>query len=249
MENIIKVSVITPAYNCADFILETINSVKNQTFSNWEMIIIDDNSTDNTIDIINKAISNDKRIKLLSLKENLGAGVARNKGIEIANGRYIAFLDSDDRWVSEKLEKQIGFMENNDYSFSFTSYKQIEEESKKEIKIIESKKVVTYKKALFNNPIGCLTVIYDTMLLGKIYMPNIKKRQDYALWLKILKKTDGYGLNEVLAMYTIRKNSISYNKYNLIKYQWKVYREIEGFSTIKSFYYLCIIIINKIIKG
>ncbi|MBP2833267.1 glycosyltransferase family 2 protein [Aquimarina sp. U1-2] len=243
-----KVSIITPVYNSEKFLRETIDSVIAQTFEDWEMILIDDRSTDNSWGIIDECRVKDHRIKSYKLNKNSGAGVARNKAIRLAKGRFIAFLDSDDMWHPEKLQKQLDFMQSNNFAFSFTSYRQIDEEGN-EIRIIKSKKRVTYKEALFDNPIGCLSAMYDAEVLGKQYMPTIRKRQDYALWLKILKLTTAHGLNEVLAYYRVRKDSISSNKVNLIKYQWRLYREIEGFSKIKSLFYLLNVVINKIIKN
>jgi len=242
------VSIITPTYNAAEYVALMIESVQSQSYSQYEHLIIDDCSSDNTLEIVQQYINKDNRIKLIRLKQNEGAGFARNKGIEEAINRYIAFLDSDDIWHPEKLEKQIKFMTSNNYAFTFTSYDQIDEDGKKKNKNVYTKERVTYKKALFDNPIGCLTVMYDSLLLGKQYMPTIRKRQDYALWLKILKTTDGFGLNEILSSYRVRKNSISSNKLYLIKHQWRLYRTIEGFSVVKSMFYLFLIIINKIIK-
>jgi len=233
------VSIITPLYNSEKFISETIESVLSQKYNNWEMIIVDDCSTDGGVEIVKDYKRNDERIKLIQLDKNSGAAIARNKAIEYAKGRFIAFLDSDDLWHPNKLKKQIDFMIINDYEFTYTGYQKITEKGQILDKYVSVKKKLSYKKALYSNYIGCLTVVYDRKKLGKIYMPLIKKRQDYALWLKILKIIKfGYGLDENLAYYRLRDNSMSSNKINLIKYHWKLYRDIEELSVLKSLYYL-----------
>jgi len=243
------VSIITPLYNGEKYIEETIKSVQNQTYKNWEMLIADDQSSDGGADIVRVYAENDQRIKLISLEKNGGAAVARNTAISQANGKYIAFLDSDDLWESQKLEKQIKFMQENKYEFTFTKYRQIKEDGNKTKKYISVPSNLTYRQALLKNPIGCLTVMYDVEKLGKIYMPMIENREDYGLWLKILKSgVVGHGLNECLAYYRLRKNSLSSKKLKLIKYQWKLYRKIENLNVFQSFFYLCMIIIQKVFK-
>jgi len=231
-------SIITPSYNSARFIDIMIKSVLNQTYKNWELIIVDDCSRDSSIEIIESYAKQDSRIHLITLENNSGPAIARNIAIEKAQGKYIAFLDSDDIWISNKLEKQINFMESKQISFSFSSYQIINEDGKylKTFYIKESK--INYFDLLKTNSIGCLTAIYNQHTLGKIYMPIIKKRQDYGLWLKILKKIDyAYGIQEPLAKYRIHKNSISANKLKASQYQWKIYREVEKFNILKSIYY------------
>tara|TARA_R110002020_G_scaffold336426_4_gene551804 strand:+ start:73085 stop:73828 length:744 start_codon:yes stop_codon:yes gene_type:complete len=240
------VSIITPVYNSDKFLANNIASVQAQTYSNWEHILVDDCSTDNSADIILEYASKDSRIKYIKLQKNSGAGIARNTAIKAAKGKYIAFLDSDDLWHPEKLHMQIGFMEANNYHFSFTDYDMVNEAGQKISKLIKAKPVVTYKTALYKNPIGCLTVIFDVDFFGKQFMPAIRKRQDYALWLKLLKKTNGYGLGECLSSYRIGNDSISSNKFNLLKYEWKIYREEEGLSFFKSCFYLISAIFMKL---
>jgi glycosyltransferase involved in cell wall biosynthesis len=241
------VSVITPSYNSEKFISKTILSVLNQSFLNLEMIIADDRSTDKTISIIEEFIKKDKRIRLIKLETNGGPGKARNAAISKAKGDYIAFLDSDDTWHKRKIELQLKFMQENDYLFSFTSYLKVNDKGKVEEKI-NAKSKVTYKTALYKNPIGCLTAMYSRKELGTMYFPEIRKRQDYALWLKILKKTPAYGLNEYLSNYTNRSNSISSNKWNLIRYEWNIYRKEEKLSLISSSFYLTTAIILRILR-
>ncbi|ACM93540.1 teichuronic acid biosynthesis [Nautilia profundicola AmH] len=231
------VSIITPSYNSEKFISKTIVSVLNQTYRNLEMIIVDDCSPDNSNEIIEEYIKKDKRIKLIKLDKNSGPAVARNTAIKEAKGRYIAFLDADDLWIPEKLERQINFMKENDLSFTYSAYDLIDENDNNIGDFIPPKEI-DYKSLLKTNPIGCLTAIYDAKKLGKIYMPNILKRQDYGLWLKILKQIESTkGMQEKLAIYRIRKNSVSSNKLKAAKYQWKIYREVEKLNIFQSIYY------------
>ena len=235
MTNFGLVSIITPSYNSAVFIGETIESILAQTYTNWELLITDDCSTDNTNDIISQYIQKDNRIKFFKLEKNSGAGVARNNSIKEAKGRFLAFCDSDDCWYPEKLEKQLAFMVNNNYEFTCTSYDIYNEISNVKVGYIKCKKKITYWNLLKDNSIGCLTSIYDTSRIGKIYMPTIRKRQDWGLWLTIIKKTKTvYGLQETLAKYRIRENSISSNKIAMLKYNYKLYKDVEGFSSFSS---------------
>ncbi|TDQ32768.1 glycosyltransferase family 2 protein [Zeaxanthinibacter enoshimensis] len=240
------VSVITPVHNSEKFIRQCVESVQNQFYKEWEHILVDDCSEDRSVEIIQEYARKDQRIRLIQLDQNSGAGVARNKGIAEAKGSYIAFLDSDDQWYPEKLEKQITFMQNNKYHFSFTSYDTIDEKGNKLGQLFKARQRVTYNTALFKNPIGCLTAMYDVNFFGKQYMPEIRKRQDYALWLKLLKKADGYGLQEVLSSYRHTSNSISSGKIGLLKYEWKIYREIEGLSFLQSSFYLLSAVFMKL---
>jgi len=234
----IQVSIIMPSYNSEQFISKTIDSVLSQTYQNWEMIIVDDVSPDNSNDIIEGYIKKDSRIKLIKLKQNSGPAIARNYAIKEAKGRYISFLDSDDLWLPDKLFSQITFMQEHDIALSYTSYYHIEEESEKIINQIYALNKVNYSELLKKNIIGCFTAIYDTEKLGKVYMPDIRKRQDYALWLAILKKVPfAYGLDEMLGYYRVRTNSVSSNKILSSKYNWKVYREIEKLPLYKAIYY------------
>jgi len=234
------VSIITPMYNSEKFIDLTIQSVQSQTYQNWEMIIVDDASTDRSIEIVKKIMSNEPRLQLKQLADNLGPAHTRNNGIKIAKGQFLAFLDSDDLWHKDKLEKQIKFMQKNEYAFTFTSYEKIDEKGNKIGNILPFKGQVTYHDLLKSNHIGCLTAMIDLKILGyKMYMPDIKKRQDQGLWLEILKEIDkAYCLYKVLGKYRIRKDSISINKIANIKFQWQLYRELEKLSIIQSFYYM-----------
>lgn len=234
------VSVIMPTYNCGKYIGETIETVKNQTYKNWELIIVDDCSKDNTEEIVNKYINSDNRIKYYKFKSNQGAAKARTKAMEMANGNYMAFLDSDDLWNREKLEKQLEFMKKNHYNFTCTEYEQIDENGKKMNRIIKTKVKANYNRILLDCPVGNSTVMYNVNALGKFKVPNIRKRNDDALWLQILKKEQYiYGMNEVLMKYRIRSNSISSNKLDLIKYHWQLYRKIEHLSLVRSVFHVC----------
>jgi len=189
------VSIITPTYNSERFIAQTIESVINQSYTNWEMLITDDCSNDNTIDIVKFYQSKDSRIKLFKLEKNHGAGVARNHSLKNAKGRYVAFCDADDQWKKNKLELQLKFMEENNLEFSYSDYEVIDENGNF-LRNVKCPKKLTYKKLLRNNYVGCLTAIYDTKFLGKLMMSKIRKRQDWVLWLNIMKKIESTrGLN------------------------------------------------------
>ncbi|AKA34991.1 glycosyltransferase family 2 protein [Flagellimonas lutaonensis] len=232
------VSIITPIFNSEKYIEQCIASVIKQTHTNWEHLVIDDCSSDSGPLKVKETAKNEKRLKYIRLTKNSGAGIARNKGISLARGKYVAFLDSDDIWHPEKLEKQLKFMIDNDYCFTFTSYGFIDVQGKKIEGEMRAKHTVTYQKALYKNPIGCLTAVYNVEKLGKVFMPEIRKRQDFALWLKLLKKTNAYGLQECLAFYRKGNESISSNKLKLIPYEWKIYRKEEGLSFFESLFYL-----------
>ena len=202
------------------------------------MIIVDDISLDSSNEIIEEFIKKDSRIKLIKLEKNSGPAVARNKAIEEAKGRYIALLDSDDLWHPEKLSKQITFMQENEIALSYTRYYSVEEESGEIIDQTNIPEKVDYNELLKQNIIGCLTAVYDTKKLGKVYMPEIQKRQDFALWLDILKRVPyAHGIEEPLAYYRVRKTSVSSNKLLASTYNWKLYREIEKLPWYKAIYY------------
>ncbi|HGS4462854.1 TPA: glycosyltransferase family 2 protein [Vibrio metschnikovii] len=244
-----KISVITPSFNSCDFIGNTIESVINQTLVSWEMIIVDDCSTDNSVSVTKSYIEKDPRIKLIQLKENSGAAVARNTAIEAAQGRYIAFLDSDDLWLPDKLEKQLAFMQQNDIAFSFSAYHKIDEEGVNIGKVDVPDKI-TYHQLLKCCVIGCLTAMYDTEKIGKVYMPLIRKRQDFGLWLRILKKCDmAYGIDQSLAKYRVRNGSISSNKLKAAQYNWKLYREVEKLNLFQALYYFMHYAINGVLRS
>jgi glycosyltransferase involved in cell wall biosynthesis len=243
------VSIVTPLYNTRDHISDTIKSVLSQTYTNWELLIIDDCSTDGSYELAKEFEKQENRVKIHKLPQHSGPAIARNKGIEMAKGEYIAFLDSDDIWLSEKLEKQIQFMKDNNYILSYSYYDLVDEKGETLGKTISPPLKLGYKDLLKSNFIGCLTAIYDADKIGKIYMPLIYKRQDYGLWLKILKKeVAAYCIPESLALYRDNTKSISSNKLNLIKYNWKLFREVEKLPVLKSLYYLGCNIHYKLFK-
>lgn len=230
------VSIITPSYNCAKFVEETIESVLLQTYTNWELLFLDDCSTDNTKEIVAKYAEKDLRIKYECNAKNSGAAITRNNALRRAKGKWIAFLDSDDLWLPEKLEKQIEFMKSNNYYFSYTRYCEINEQSEEIGRAISGPKCIT-KIGMFSFcwP-GCLTVMYDCEHIGLIQIADIKKNNDYAMWLKVCKKADAYLLDEPLAKYRRgRTGSISTHGYTtLIKWHYKLFRESEQFGIVAS---------------
>jgi teichuronic acid biosynthesis glycosyltransferase TuaG len=234
------VSIITPAYNCTKFLPETVKSAQAQTYTNWEMLIVDDCSTDDTVEMIKKLSAEDSRIRLLQLPENSGTAMARNLGMANAQGEYIAFLDSDDLWHPDKLQKQIEFMTANDYPFCCTHYQHIFEDGQPTGKVVYCQPKANYNRVLLDNPVGNSTVIFNRGKLGDFEVPNIRKRNDYALWLKMLRSTPYiYGIDEVLASYRINSNSISRNKLSLVKYQWHLYRKIEHINVFRAAFHVC----------
>jgi teichuronic acid biosynthesis glycosyltransferase TuaG len=201
------------------------------------MIIVDDCSNDNSRDIISELTAKDERLKSIFLEENVGAAEARNVAIKQARGKYIAFLDSDDIWVVNKLEKQIAFMNDNDIAFSFTSYQPISEDGKTKYSVITAPDKMSYHSYLKNTIIGCLTVIIDKEKTGDFQMPNIRSSHDMALWLLIMKRGfSAYGLNEKLAYYRIVSTSNTSKKWKAVKEVWDVYRKVEKLNIIYSAY-------------
>ena len=234
------VSVITPTYNCGAYIAETIESIQRQTYSNWEMIIVDDCSTDDTKTVVEGFMKADHRVKYYCLEQNSGAAVARTKAMELAQGEFMAFCDSDDLWVPEKLEKQLEFMQKNNYAFSCTAYLQIDENGKSLDRVIKTVEKTDYNRLLLDCPVGNSSVMYNVGVMGKFEVPNIRKRNDDALWLQMLKKEKYiWGMPDVLMQYRIRSNSISSNKLKVVKYHWILYREIEHLSIPRSVFHIC----------
>lgn len=228
-----------PSYNCSDYILETIESVQAQTYGNWELIIVDDCSTDTTRDILKAKSEEDKRIIYHQLDVNSGAAIARTTAMQLANGSYMAFLDSDDLWKKDKLEKQLAFMKTYNYNFTSTSYQKINSKGVPYGKVIQSIDRVNYNRLLLDCPVGNSSIMYNVKALGKFKVPNIRKRNDDALWLKILKKEKYiYGLPKVLMYYRIRDNSLSRNKLSLVKYHWILYRKIEHLPIWRSIFHI-----------
>jgi len=229
------VSVITPTYNSEKFIAETIDSILGQSYENLELILIDDASIDNTREILSNYEKADHRIVLMLLEKNNGSGIARNKGIEMATGKYLAFVDSDDFWHKDKLKHQVEFMKNHGHSFTYTKYAYINESGG----LIKSSNIAPnsckYFRLLIQNCIGCSTVMIDIGELGKEYMPDMRNRQDWALWLKYIRKSNrAYGLKEPYTNYRMKKGSISSKKFKLFKFHWQIYSRIEKYSILTS---------------
>lgn len=230
------VSIITPSYNTAQYIGETIQCVLNQTYTNWEMIIIDDCSTDDTDKVISSF--DDKRIFYFKNEVNSGAAISRNCALLKARGRWIAFLDSDDLWLPNKLEKQINFMKKNHYSFSCTYCELIDASSKDLKKISKSPLHITKTAMYYYCWPGCLTVMYDVQIIGLIQIENLKRNNDYAMWLKVVKKTDCYCLPEILSKYRVRNNSISHTKLSKLIYShYILFRKAEKKSPLIALLY------------
>ena len=243
------VSIITSAYNAAAYIVETIESVLAQTYPNWEMLIVNDCSQDNTAEIVQSYAAKDKRIKIINLKQNSGVSVARNTAIQNAKGRYIAFLDSDDLWKKEKLQKQIEFMQQNGYAFTYTSYEHFKEVKENIQNQVQIPKSLNYKQALKGNKIGCLTVMLDRKQIANIHFTT-QKHEDYILWLNILKQgITAYGMQESLALYrTGNSKSVSSNKLQSALWTWNVYRNSQRLSVVKSMYYMWFYVVSGLRK-
>ncbi len=233
------VSIITPTFNSSKFITVTINSVLKQTYKNWELILIDDASTDNTSEIISKCTIKDSRIKIIQLKQNGGAAEARNYGIKHAKGKYLAFLDSDDCWLPEKIEKQLQFMKANNIYFSYTDYFRKIENTGSENVFCALKDNIYYKDIIKFNYIACSTVMINIENSGKKYMPNITTRHDWGLWIDYIRETGlAKRLPIPLTCYLVRKGSLSSKKLKLIKYHWFIYNKHLKFNTLKAFLFL-----------
>lgn len=230
MSRAAAVSIIMPSYNTARFLRATVQSVLAQTFADWELLVVDDHSTDNSMDILRDCASREPRMQLLALGQRLGPAGARNAAIAAARGSYFAFLDSDDLWLPQKLERQIAFMQEASSPLSFTAYHKIHEDDSLG-GLVNVPSTVDYDALLYSNCIGCSTAIYDAAHLGKTFFPDIARRQDHGLWLKILRKGHrAHGLNDPLTLYRVRKQSVSSNKLVAAAYQWRLYRQVEGLS-------------------
>lgn len=238
------VSIITPTYNCGRFIAKTIDSVLAQTYRNWEMLIIDDCSTDNTKAVVEQY--SDSRIKYHCLRTNSGAAIARNTALRQASGRWIAFLDSDDLWLPDKLERQIGFMVENNYSFSYHEYSEIDEEDLPlNVHVSGKKRVGKFDMFACCWP-GCLAVMYDAERIGLIQIANIKKDNDSALWLKAIRKADCYLLGESLALYRRRKGSITPPDIKTrIMCHYTLFRQAEKMNPVAAAFWMCMNILGN----
>ena len=233
------VSIVTPCYNASFFINESLQSVIAQTYQDWELLVIDDCSTDNSVSIIKQYVEQDSRIRYFKTDKPSGSPtLPRNIGIENARGRYIAFLDSDDAWLPDKLERQMAMFDKyEDMVICFSNYEKMAENGERNGRIIKAPEMVNYRQLLKGNVIGNLTGVYDTQKVGKVYCQNIH-HEDYVLWLSILKQ--GYiarNTSTVEALYRVRKRSVSADKRSVISWQWHIYRDIEKLNVVQSLYY------------
>ena len=233
------VSIIMPSYNTGRFIAESIKSVLAQTYPDWELIIVDDCSTDNTDEVVQPFLP-DERIKYFKNEKNSGAALTRNKAMREANGEWVAFLDSDDLWEPEKLEKQIAFMKDNNYVFSYHEYVKIDEKSEPLNIYVSGPKVVTKRKMYNYGYPGCLTFMYSAKAMGLIQIKDIKKNNDYAILLQLCKKANCYLLPENLAKYRIRKKSISHDKLSKkLKSHYDLFHYCDEKNAFVAFWYAC----------
>lgn len=234
MEN--KISIITACYNSEPYLPDTIQSVLNQSYQNWEWWIVDDCSSDKSVEVIQSY--DDPRIHLVSCKENVGAAKARNIGIQKASGRFLTFLDSDDIWLPKFLEVAINFLIENKEELVYATYKRFDEDLNPLLEDFEAEDHITYKRLLYNCPIPMLTSMYDTKRIGKVEIPDVDMREDYAMWLEILKRVpEARAIKEPLAIYRIRRTSYSRNKLKILRKQFAVYYKYLKLSLPKSTYY------------
>lgn len=236
------VSVVIPAHNAGRFLEASLRSALDQTHRRLEILVVNDGSTDDTAAIAGRMAASYQRIRVLHTAGNAGAARARNAGIAAATGRYIAFLDSDDLWMPEKIARQLEVFRATDAIVCYTGYRTIDEDGRHRGGRIHVPASVTHARLLHTNVIPCSSAMYDTRRIGKVYMPDISKRQDYGLWLQILRAADGrpapaaVGIDEPLLLYRVRAGSVSSNKLSAARYQWRVYRELERMPLWQSFY-------------
>ena len=264
------VSIVMPSFNCQGFLHESIISVIEQTYCNWELIIVDDCSTDGSASIAQEYAAKDGRIRLFLMEKNAGPAAVRNKATHESHGQYIAFLDSDDLWVPQKLETQIKMMQERKALFSFSSYSPFRADGTP-VSLVRAPETISYKKMLQGSVIGCLTVMYDTSVIGKRYFSEGREEiagtlyarlieklghEDYILWLNILKDWEAglypgwsvLGINEPLAFYRLHENSFSASKKKVALYQWVIYRRCENIGLVKSIYYFANYMVRGILK-
>jgi len=232
------VSIITPCHNSERYVGETIESVQAQTYPWWEMIIVDDCSTDGSTSVVESYAAADPRIRLVRLPENVGPALARNRGVELAAGQYITYIDSDDLWYPRFLEKTVRTIRATGYPFVYASYARYLEEQKRYLRPYHVPRRVDYQRLLKNCPIPTLTAVYDAKVVGKHYMLDVG-REDYSLWFSLLDKTPfAYGLKEPLAVYRMHKASRSRNKLQIAKLQWTYYRDVLSLSFARAARYM-----------
>ena len=231
------VSIVIPVHNAAAYLAETVKSVQAQTFSDWELILVDDHSTDDSAQILRRLASDDGRIRLAATgAEQHGAAAARNLGTQSASGQYLAFLDADDLWMPEKLEKELDFLRKKDAAFAFTAYEFGDETARGTGKIVHVPPVLSYRRALSRTVIFTSTVLFDLSRIKKelLYMPDVGS-EDTATWWRILRSGYfAYGLDETLTVYRRPKKSLSSNKFTALTRIWDLYRKQEGLSVLAS---------------
>lgn len=244
------VSIITPSYNTARFITETINCVLAQTYANWEMIIVDDCSTDDTDAVV--AGFTDPRIRYLKNEKNSGAAVSRNRALREAKGKWIAFLDSDDLWEPTKLEKQIGFMERNGYHFSYTNYREVDDDGVSLGTVWTGPKKISKLLMYSFNYMGCLTVMYDREYVGLIQIADLKKRNDYAMWVKVAQKCPAYLLDEMLATYRVRSAGSIMNRSKgplaRLKFNYYMWKQGENMNALTALFWTSVNLVFGALK-
>lgn len=243
------VSIVIPMYNTKSLLKSTLDSVFRQTYTDWEMILIDDCSTDGTYEYAKQIADTDERIRVFRLKKNSGPGIAARAGLKKAAGGIAAFLDSDDLWKEDKLERQLEFMKRNNYHITCTDYEQIDQQGQPLGRVIKAKKRADYRQVLLTCPIGSSSVMASMELLSRVNIPGIRKCNDYMLWLRILRVYPYiYGMQESLMKYRIWPQSISYNKLKKIKYFWISWRKYEQLSLLQSLLLLTLWTAIKILK-
>ena len=237
------ISVIVPVYNVRKFIIETMDCVRRQTYTHWELLLVEDGSTDGTAEVIQEYLerTQDTRIRLIRQPSNMGAARARNRGVEEAAGRYVAYLDADDLWMPEKLEHELAFLAEKQAAFVFTGYEFADEQGQGTGKVVRVPETITYKEALKNTTIFTTTVMFDTDKISKeLLMMPVMKSEDTALWWKILRNGyTAYGLDENLAKYRRAGKTLSSNKLEALRRIWNLYRRAEGMSVISSVWHFC----------
>ncbi|MBR2300661.1 MAG: glycosyltransferase family 2 protein [Bacteroidaceae bacterium] len=245
------VSVIMPVHNAERFIEDAIRSVMAQTYDNWELLVVDDASTDHSMAIVKNLVREDNRIKLITNNNPTGyPATPRNMAVNEARGRFIAFLDSDDMWLPDKLERQLPLFEKHaKVAVVFSNYEKVNEFGERAKRVVVAPRRVSYRRLLLGNVIGNVTGVYDTRRVGKVYFPQVR-HEDYAMWLSILKRGYlAYNQGEVTALYRVSSNSVSSQKLHLLSWQWKVYRNVEKLNFFSSVYYYANYAVRAFIKS
>lgn len=243
------VSIITPVYNRSAHIAEAMDSVLAQTYADWEMLIVDDGSSDGSAEIVRAYMEKDARIRLICNEKNLGTAGSRNVAIAQARGRYLAFLDSDDVWLPEKLGKQLALMQKESVGFCYGNAYVIDEDGSIRAKNRIAPVSITYQKLLYGNPIPCVTVLLDRRMVGEVQMPEGVGHEDYVTWLDVISRiSEARNVGEIVAKYRTSERSLSGDKKKAASWQWKIYREVLGFDWIRSVWYFCNYAVRALVK-